>query len=137
MSHVTQGLLWLLFLCSLRTKSYETYCWIIRNWQDWFVFGVCVRSSTVKASSVWISWETREQINDVMLKTLMSCAKSLHRYVRHTRSGQSHDLTSVILAFRTWGLHSPLSRYRLQSTLHRKPICLCVSTHERGRNLTR
>ena len=27
----------------------------------------------------------------------------------HTRSGQSHDLSSVRLAFRTWGLHAPLT----------------------------
>ena len=70
---------------------------------------VCIRPSTVKASSVWIRWDTREQINDVMLKTLDSSVSSLHRYFRmqnltfqpaalscsHTRSGKSHDLTSV------------------------------------------
>ena len=39
---------------------------------------VCLRPSAVKASSVGIRWDTREQINDVMLKTLNSCAKSLH-----------------------------------------------------------
>ena len=103
---------------------------------------MCV--STVKASSVWIRWDTREQINNVMLKTLNSCAKSLHRYFRmqhltfqlaalsclHT-SGQRHDLTSVSLAVRTWDLHSPLSRRRLCSALHREPICFCFSTHER------
>ena len=84
---------------------------------------VCLRPSTVKASSVWIRWYTREQINDVVLKTLNSYADSLHRYFRmqnltfqlaslswsHTRSWQSHDLTSVRLAFRTWDLHSPLT----------------------------
>ena len=43
---------------------------------------VCVRPSTVTASSVWISWDTREQISDVMLKTLISYAKSLHRFFR-------------------------------------------------------
>ena len=35
---------------------------------------VCVRPFTVKASSVWISWSTSEQINDVLLKTLLSSA---------------------------------------------------------------
>ena len=101
---------------------------------------VCVRGlrpSTVKASSVWIKWDTREQINDVMLKTLNSYADSLHRYFRmqnltfqlaalscsHTSSGQSHDLTSVHFAFRTWNLHSPFSRRRLWYALHREPIC--------------
>ena len=43
---------------------------------------VCTRTFTVKASSVWISWTTREQINDVVLKTFISYAKSFHRYVR-------------------------------------------------------
>ena len=32
--------------------------------------------------SVSINWDTREQINDVMLKTLISYAKSLHLYFR-------------------------------------------------------
>ena len=41
---------------------------------------VCVRLFTMKASSVWISWNAREQINDVMLKTFFSYAKSLHCY---------------------------------------------------------
>ena len=84
---------------------------------------VCVHPSTVKASSVWIKWDTREQIKDVMLKTWNSSAGSFHRYIgmqnltfqlatlscSHTRSGQSHDSTSIRLAFRTQGLHSPLT----------------------------
>ena len=43
---------------------------------------VCLRPYTVKTSSVWIWWDSREQINDVMLKTLYSYANSLHRYFR-------------------------------------------------------
>ena len=57
----------------------------------------------------------REQINDVVLKTLDSSAGSLHLYLgmqiitfqlaalscSYTRSGHSHDLTSIRLAFRT------------------------------------
>ena len=46
---------------------------------------VCLRQFTMKASSVWISWNTREQINDVELKTFLSYAKSLHRYFRVKR----------------------------------------------------
>ena len=42
----------------------------------------CLRPSTVKASCVCIRWYIREEINDVMLKTLNSYAKSLHRYFR-------------------------------------------------------
>ena len=41
---------------------------------------VCLRAATVKALSVWISWDTREQINDFVLKTLDSSAGSFHRY---------------------------------------------------------
>ena len=65
---------------------------------------------------------TRKQINDVVLKTLDSSAGSLHLYFGmqnltfqlaalfclHTRSGHSHDLTSIRIAFRTKGIHSPL-----------------------------
>ena len=39
---------------------------------------VCLRPFTVKVSSVWISWGTREQTNDVILKTLISYAKPFH-----------------------------------------------------------
>ena len=40
---------------------------------------VCLRPSIVKASSVW-GWNSRGQINDVVLKTFLSSAKYLHRY---------------------------------------------------------
>ena len=43
---------------------------------------VCVTPFTVKASSVWISWTTREQINDVVLKTFISYVMSLYLYFR-------------------------------------------------------
>ena len=98
---------------------------------------VCLRSSTVKVSSVWIRWDTREQINDVTLKTLNSYTDSHYHYFgmqnlifqlvalswSHTRSGQSNDLTSVRLAFRTWDLHSPFSRRCLRYALHCESIC--------------
>ena len=111
------------------------------------VFCVCMcvcTPFTVKTSSVWISWTTREQINDVVLKRLFSFANSLYRYFRmkhltfltlscsHTRSGQNHDLTTVSLTFRTWGFHLPFIRYRLQSSLHRKPICLWLQHSREG-----
>ena len=49
-----------------------------------FIVCVCiyVRPFTMKASSVWIRWTTKKQINDVVLKTFISYAKSLHRYFR-------------------------------------------------------
>ena len=40
---------------------------------------VCLRLSTMKTSSVWIRWDTREQINYIMLKTLNSFANSPYR----------------------------------------------------------
>ena len=43
---------------------------------------VCVRPFTVKTSPVSISWNAREQINDVELKTFLSFAKFLHCYYR-------------------------------------------------------
>ena len=90
---------------------------------------VCVRlcvwvcTSIHREGFICLDHDASEQSNDVMLKTLNSYADSLHRYFRmqdltiqpaalscsHTRSRQSHDLTSIHLAFRTWGLHSPLA----------------------------
>ena len=98
---------------------------------------VCLRLSIVKASSVWIKWDTREQINDVLLKTLNSYVDSLYRYFimqnltfqlatlscSHTRSRKSHDLTSVRLVFRTWSFHSAFSRRCIRYTVRREPIC--------------
>ena len=43
---------------------------------------VCLRPFTANASSVWNSWNFRKQINDVVLKTFLSSAKSLYRYFR-------------------------------------------------------
>ena len=66
-------------------QTYAKSTMVMLSIQRWYlcvcVF-VCVRPFTVKASSVWISWSTREQINDVVLKTFVSYAKSLHRYFR-------------------------------------------------------
>ena len=85
---------------------------------------VCVFTSIHREGFICLDrWYTREQIIDVVLKTLNSYADSLHRYFRmqnltfqlaslswsHTRSWQSHALTSVRLAFRTWDLHSALT----------------------------
>ena len=43
---------------------------------------VCLRSFTVKVLSFWISWNAREQINDVVLNTFLSYAKFLNRCFR-------------------------------------------------------
>ena len=43
---------------------------------------VCVHPFTVKASSVLVIWNAREQNNDIAMKTFLFYAKSLHRYFR-------------------------------------------------------
>ena len=109
---------------------------------------VCVRPSTIKASSFWIRRDTREHINDVMLKTLISYAKFLHCYFRmqHLTFLTSHFIlfsqqnrarprpNKCMSHFQNmW----PSCRRRLRYALHRKSICFCASTHERVLNLTR
>ena len=83
----------------------------------------CVCVSIHREGFICLDHDASEQSNDVMLKTLNSYADSLHRYFRmqdltiqpaalscsHTSSRQSHDLTNIHLAFRTWGLRSPLA----------------------------
>ena len=71
---------------------------------------VCLRPFIVKALSVWISWNAKEQINDVML----SYAKP-YRYFRmkhqkpfllatlacsHTKIGLSQDLNCLRIALK-------------------------------------
>ena len=96
-----------------------------------FTVKVCVcvcmylRPFTVKASSVCISWDIREQINDVMLKALISYAKSLHRYFRiqHLTFLTSHiilfahqkrekpRLNQCLFCFQNMGPSSTIKRY--------------------------
>ena len=87
------------------------------------------------------------------LKTLNSYVDFLHRYFRmqnfqlafqlaplscsHTRSGRSHDLTSARLAFRTWGLHSPLTSVAFGRHYLVSQSAFSVNTHERVANLSR
>ena len=65
---------------------------------------VCLRLFTMKASSVWIIWDTRRQINNVMLKTLISYAKSLHCYFRIQ---PLTFLTSHFILFAYWKRAKP------------------------------
>ena len=78
--------------------SYESYgqSWFFQQfpWADCFPWNyVCVslRLSTMKASYVR-GWNSRGQINDVVLKTFLSSAKSLHRYfiMKHRAFLASH-----------------------------------------------
>ena len=117
----------------------------------WVCVGVCVcvcgSPFTVKVSSAWISWNAREQINDIMLKTFLLYAKYLHHYFRmklqtfltshfilftYNRSGLSHDLTSVCLAYIKIRPSFNIIRYRPRSAQHRKPIYLWRQALTRG-----
>ena len=98
----------------------------------------CLPSLTVKASSVQISWNTREQINDAMLKTFISYAKSFHHYFRmqHLTFLTSHvilfthqkreksRIDQCVSSFQNMDSSPTIVRHRLRSTLHRKPISL-------------
>ena len=97
----------------LSYQSFDVKCWLLS-----FDACVCV---CVYVHPLWrlhlsgTAGTAREQINDVVLKTLDSSAGSLHLYFgmqiitfqlaalscSYTRSGHSHDLTSIRLAFRT------------------------------------
>ena len=91
---------------------------------------VCLRPFSVKTSSVWVSWNAREQVNDIVLKTFLSSAKSLHRCFRMkhhaflTGSRQRHDLTRVLLALKNIRPSFTIITHRPHAVLHRKPICL-------------
>ena len=71
------------FWCFHRNQEQETNFLQVGGLVCVFLF---LRPSTVKASSVWISWDTswdtREQINNLMLNKLTSYANFLHRYFR-------------------------------------------------------
>ena len=99
------------------SKRFQVKCW---NFEAVIYFRftlcmcvcVCLRPFTVKTSSVCHSWNAREQINDIMLKTLLFSSKSFIAILEwstkpfqlatlsclHTRSGQSHDLAGVCIS---------------------------------------
>ena len=92
---------------------------------------VCVRPFTVKASSVWISWTARERINDVVLKTFISCAKSLHRYFRMKHLT---FLTNHFILFTHWKRAKPRLNFISHDVLFfflggaPSSICHCTSS---------
>ena len=86
------------------------------NSEKWYQCAcVCLRPSILKLHPSETAGTAREQINDVVLKRLDSSAGSLHLYFgmqnltfqlaalscSYTKSGHSHDLTSIRLAVRT------------------------------------
>ena len=129
-----------------RTKKQEKIHILIHNVLECFYamclycerVCVCLRPSTVKASSVWNSWNASKQINDVMLKTCISSAKSLHRYFRvklqtfqtrhfilftHQQRAEPR-LNQCASRFLIMGPSFTIIRRRLRSALHCQPICL-------------
>ena len=99
---------------------------------------VCLRPSTMKASSVWNNWNASEQINHVMLKTCISSARSLHRYFRmklrafltshfilftHQQRAKPR-LNQCASRFLIVGPSFTIIRRHLRDALHRTSICL-------------
>ena len=77
------------------------------------------------------------KINDVVLKTFLFSAMFLHCYFRMKHwafltSGQSHDLTSVRLAFKNIRHSFTMFSHRTRSALNCKPIYLCRQAITRG-----
>ena len=113
---------------------------------------VCLRPSTVNASSVW-SWNSRGQINDVVLETFLSSTKSLHRYfsMKHRafltsrfivlthqkRAKPQLNYLCVRLAFKNVGPSSTIIDIAFGPRCIVSQSAYCFSTHERGCNLTR
>ena len=98
----------------------------------------CVRPFIVKASSVWISWAARDQINDALLKTFIPYGKSLHCYFRikhltfltshfvlfpHQKWAEPH-LNQCVSRFQNVRPSATNIRHRLRSAPHHEPICL-------------
>ena len=112
---------------------------------------VCLRPSTVKVSSVW-GWNSNGQINNIVLKTFLSSTTFLHRYfsMKHQsfltscfilfahqkRAKPRLNQLDVRLAFKTWGLHSPLSGVTFGPHYIVSRCAFGVCTHKRRCNLT-
>ena len=107
---------------------------------------VCIRPFTVKASSLWVSWDAREQIIDVMSKRFLSYTISLHRYfilkhliflssnfIRFTHQKRTKPRVNQCASrFQHVSPSFTIFRYRPRSTLRRKPIFLWNQTLTRG-----
>ena len=99
---------------------------------------MCLHPSTVKGSFVLV-WNFRGQINDVVLKTFLSPAKSLHscfimkqrvfltsRFIWFThwkRAKPQRNQLYVHLAFKNTGPSSTIIMHRVRCVLHHEPIC--------------
>ena len=99
---------------------------------------MCLHPSTVKGLFVLV-WNFRGQINDVVLKTFLSPAKSLHscfimkqrvfltsRFIWFThwkRAKPQRNQLYVHLAFKNTDPSSTIIMHRVRCVLHHEPIC--------------
>ena len=112
---------------------------------------VCFRPSTVKPSSVQNSWDCQgtdqrccvEEVGFLYRfpSSLLWNAEpnlSASRFILfiHQKRAQPR-INQYTSPFQNIGPSFTINRRRLRYALHREPICFCVSTHERVRNLSR
>ena len=99
---------------------------------------VCVFMSIHKASAVWISWNPRKQINNVILKAFISYAKFLHCYFKRKdlnfqlspciffthQKGAQPRINQCANCFQNTRPSFTIIRHCHHSAVHRKLICL-------------
>ena len=105
---------------------------------------VCVRPFTVKASSVWSSWDcqgTDQRLlcrfpSSLLWNVESNLSASCFILLVHQKQAQPR-LNQYTSRLQNIGSLFTINRRRLQYALHREPICFCVSTHERVHNPSR
>ena len=112
---------------------------------------VCLRPSTVNASSVWNSWDCQGTdqrccVEDVgflcrfpsslLWNAELNLSASRFILFLHQKRAQPR-LNQYTSRFQNIGFSFTINRRRLLYALQREPIYFCISTHERVRNLTR
>ena len=112
---------------------------------------VCLCPSTAKASSVWNSWDCQGTdqrccVEDVgflcrfpsslLWNAEHNLSASCFILFVHQKRAQPR-LNQYASRFQNIGPSFTINRRRLRYALHREPICFCISTHERVRNLSR
>ena len=109
---------------ALRLKKFQVKCGDFEAVTYFYsLFCVCLRPFTVKAPSVLNSWNSWSRsmmlcwrrffsLPNPFIATLEWSTKPFYLATLscpHTRTRQSHDLANVRLAFKSFGLNSPLS----------------------------
>ena len=107
---------------------------------------VCLPPSTENASSVWV-WNSRGQINDVVLKTFLSSTKSFHRYFSmkhqafltsrfilftHQKRTKPRLNVMCVSLSKIWDLQLQLSGIAFGPHYIVSQSAWCVSTHKSG-----